>query len=243
MSKRILVVEDEPAIAETITYALTTEGFEVAWCSTGSEARAILEQGDVGLIVLDIGLPDCNGFDLCREIRRSSNVPILFLTARRDEIDRVVGLEIGGDDYVAKPFSPRELSARVKAILRRSPSAERAGKMPAVRLPVESQEGGAATPSSPFTIDQNRRRISYFGRPLDLSRYEYRILEILIQRPGWVFSRDHLMQRAWEEPGFSTDRTVDTHIKTLRAKLRAINPDVDPIRTHRGLGYSLKESL
>jgi len=230
MSKRILVVEDEPAIADTITYALTTEGFEVVWCTTGGEARAILEEGGAGLIVLDIGLPDCSGFDLCREIRRSSNVPILFLTARRDEIDRVVGLEIGGDDYVLKPFSPRELSARVKAILRRTPPGETGGS------------SGAAA-GSPFVIDQKRRRIFFLGSPLELSRYEYRILEILIQRPGWVFSRDQLMQQAWEEPGSSTDRTIDTHIKTIRAQLRTIHPGLNPIQTHRGLGYSLKESL
>jgi two-component system catabolic regulation response regulator CreB len=235
MSQRILVVEDEPAIADTITYALTTEGFEVVWRATGGEARGILAEGGVDLIVLDVGLPDCNGFDLCREIRQSSKVPILFLTARRDEIDRVVGLEIGGDDYVIKPFSPRELSARVKAILRRS-SLENGS------LSETSPTGDEEPRSSPFAIDQNRRRISYFGQPLDLARCEYRLLEILIQRPGWVFTRDHLLQLAWKEPGFSTDRTVDTHIKTIRAKLREVNPDLNPIRTHRGLGYSLKES-
>ncbi len=229
MPQKILVVEDEPAIADNITYALATEGFEVEWCDTGEKARAALSD-ETELIVLDVGLPDCNGFDLCREIRKSSNVPILFLTARGDEIDRVVGLEIGGDDYVVKPFSPRELSARVKAILR--------------RRPLENHpEGGAPPPSAAFTVDANRRRISFRGQPLDLSRYEFRILEILVERPGWVFSRDQLMQQAWEEPGFSTDRTVDTHIKTLRAKLREVEPDQNPIRTHRGLGYSLKESL
>ena len=123
MSQKILVVEDEPAIAENIVYALQTEGFEVECCTTGRKARAALAHGAVDLIVLDVGLPDGNGFDLCREIRQSSNVPILFLTARSEEVDRVVGLEIGGDDYVVKPFSPRELSARVKAILRRAPHA------------------------------------------------------------------------------------------------------------------------
>lgn len=250
MSQRILVVEDEPAIADTITYALTTEGFDVVWCTTGREARAVLDADHVALVVLDVGLPDCSGFDLCREIRKTSAVPILFLTARRDEIDRVVGLEIGGDDYVLKPFSPRELSARVKAILRRTPAAEGA------RI-LDGSSGGLApstsstpftastlsTPSTPlFVVDPHRRRILFQGTPLDLSRYEYRILEILIQRPGWVFSREQLMQQAWEEPGSSTDRTVDTHIKTIRAQLRAIAPDLNPIETHRGLGYSLKES-
>ena len=228
MAQRILVVEDEPAIADTITYALRTEGFEVAWCSTGEEATRALEEGGVDLVVLDVGLPDCNGFDLCKAIRRTSAVPIIFLTARTDEVDRVVGLEIGGDDYVPKPFSPRELAARVKAVLRRFPSGENAPS--------------AARVDSPFLVDKQRMAIRYFGKPLDLSRYEFRILEVLIGRPGWVFSREQLMDLVWEAPEASMDRTVDTHVKTIRRKLRTIRPDVDPIQTHRGVGYSLKES-
>lgn len=228
MLQRVLVVEDEPAIADTITYALGTEGFEVQWSSTGREALRIQSQSPADLIVLDVGLPDWNGFDLCKEIRKSSAVPILFLTARNSEVDRVVGLEIGGDDYVAKPFSPRELTARVRAILRRTPS-------------------GHAEPSpddtpSPFVVDKERMKISYFGTPLDLSRYEFRILEVLLRRPGWVYSRDKLMEMVWEAPESSMDRTVDTHVKTVRAKLKAINADVDPIQTHRGIGYSMRDS-
>ena len=157
MSKRILVVEDEPAIADAISYALTTEGLDVVWRATGGEARTALEAGGIDFVVLDIGLPDCSGFDLCREIRESSNVPILFLTSRGDEIDRVVGLEIGADDYVVKPFSPRELSARVKAILRRAPDEE-------------GRDDAEGTPASPFSVDAHRRRIAFFDEPLDLSR-------------------------------------------------------------------------
>lgn len=228
MAQRILVVEDEPAIADTITYALRTEGFEVAWCSTGEEATRVLHENDISLIVLDVGLPDQNGFDLCKEIRKTSAVPIIFLTARTDEIDRVVGLEIGGDDYVPKPFSPRELAARVKAVLRRFPSGENALS--------------AARVDSPFLVDKKRMEIRFFGKPLDLSRYEFRILEVLAGRPGWVFSREQLMDLVWEAPEASMDRTVDTHVKTIRRKLRAIKPEADPIQTHRGLGYSLKES-
>jgi len=228
MAQRILVVEDEPAIADNITYALRTEGFEVAWCTTGAEATRAVEEGGVDLLVLDVGLPDCNGFDLCKEIRRTSAVPIIFLTARTDEVDRVVGLEIGGDDYVPKPFSPRELAARVKAVLRRFPPGARARS--------------ASRVDSPFLFDKKRMVIRYFGKPLDLSRYEFRILEVLIGRPGWVFSREQLMDLVWEAPESSMDRTVDTHVKTIRAKLRAIKPEADPIRTHRGVGYSLKES-
>lgn len=226
MSFIILVVEDEPGIADTITYALQTEGMDTVWCSTGSEAREALAGQSFSLIVLDVGLPDINGFDLCREIRQTSSIPIIFLTARAEEVDRVVGLEIGGDDYVVKPFSPREVSARVKAVLRRS----RTGGEPP--LP----EG------FPFYVDTNRLVITYYGQPLPLSRYEYRVLEILIRRPGWVFSRENLKSLVWDEPESSLDRTVDTHIKTIRAKLKAVNPEVTPIRTLRGLGYSLKES-
>jgi two-component system catabolic regulation response regulator CreB len=229
VSQKILVVEDEPGIADNIKYALSTEGFDVVWCSTGEEAMTILEDDGISLIVLDIGLPDRNGFDLCRDIRKTSGLPIIFLTARADEIDRVVGLEIGGDDYMVKPFSPRELAARVKAVLRRAPEVQRSSSTDVV--------------SSPFHVDKKRKRVSYFGKPLDLSRYEYKILEVLIGRPGWVFSRDQLMDLVWEEPEASMDRTVDTHIKTLRSKLKEVKPKQDPIKTHRGLGYSLKESL
>lgn len=224
---KILIVEDEPSIADNVTYALGTEGFETVWCATGGEALAALGRGSISLIVLDIGLPDRNGFDLCRDMRKLSSVPIIFLTARSAEVDRIVGLEIGGDDYMVKPFSPRELSARVKAVLRRT-----------------TPEGGpAARGKSAFKVDKQKHVITYFDEPLELSRYEFKILEALAERPGWVFSRDQIMERVWEEPEASLDRTVDTHIKTLRAKLHKIKPKLDPVRTHRGLGYSLKESL
>jgi two-component system catabolic regulation response regulator CreB len=227
VEQRILVVEDETGIADNITFALQTEGFAVQCCTTGGEARSCLAEGGVDLVVLDIGLPDTNGFDLCKEIRRESDVPIIFLTARSEEIDRIVGLEIGGDDYMVKPFSPRELSARVRAVLRRSGRGAKDSGAPA---------------GSPLAIDPNRKIVTYFGTPLELSRTEFRLLEALMSRPGWVFSRDQLMEMAWEEPEASLDRTVDTHIKTIRAKLRAVRPDINPIRTHRGLGYSLRES-
>jgi two-component system catabolic regulation response regulator CreB len=226
MKRRILVVEDEPAIVDNIAYVLKEDGFDVVACGTAVDALVLLKKGDVSLVVLDIGLPDKSGLELCKEIRKTSGIPVIFLTARGSEVDRVVGLEIGGDDYVVKPFSPRELAARVKAVLRRNPA-------PA---------GGQAV-SSPFVVDNQRMKISYFGKPLDLSRYELRILMALVERPGWVFSRDKLMEVAWEEPEASMDRTVDTHVKTLRAKLKKVKPQVDPIETHRGMGYSLKESL
>ncbi len=251
---RVLVVEDEPGIVESVAYALRREGFESTACATAGEALARIGRVAFDLIVLDVGLPDRSGFELCRAIRAFSDVPILFLTARSEEIDRIVGLEIGGDDYVTKPFSPRELAARVKAILRRRrPRSEPPTDAPATRdaspaADAESMAGSSPVPgaasnpsSSPFVLDEKRFRVSYFDQPLDLTRCEFRLLCALVERPGWVFSRSRLLDLAWEEPDASLERTVDTHVKTLRAKLRAIRPDIDPIRTHRGLGYSLKE--
>jgi len=226
MIQNVLVVEDEVGIAENITYALKTEGYDVVWCSTAEKAREQQLLNDFNLIIMDIGLPDGNGFDFCKEIRRTSTIPIIFLTARSSEIDRVVGLEIGADDYVVKPFSPRELCARVRAVLRRS--------VPSIS---ESE-----TKPVQFDVNSERHEIRYHGTSLDLSRYEYRLLELFIQQPGRVFTRDQLMDQVWEEPEASLDRTVDTHIKMLRAKLKKITPEFDPIKTHRGIGYSLKET-
>lgn len=223
---RILVVEDEAAIADTLVYALQTEGFEVAWKTRAADALAAARAEPFALVVLDVGLPDANGFDVCRELRRThATLPVIFLTARNAEVDKIVGLEIGADDYVVKPFSPRELTARVRAVLRRT-------------------SGTSATaPSAPrvWEHDAARCRIAYCGRTLDLTRNEYRLLATLLAAPGRVFSRDQLMTAAWNDPGAALDRTVDAHVKQVRAKLRDIAPDADPIVTHRGLGYSLRE--
>lgn len=226
----ILVVEDEALIAETILYALKTEGFDPTWKATGGEALTFLRDNVTSLVVLDVGLPDTSGFDLCRELRRWSNVPVIFLTARSDEIDRIVGLELGADDYLAKPFSPRELSARVRAVLRRG--GERAS--------IASLSSTDA-PQGIWSHDRARCRIGYRGRVLELTRNEYRLLDALLSHPGRVFSRDQLMRAAWDDPGAALDRTVDAHVKLVRAKLREVAPDADPIVTHRGLGYSLRE--
>ena len=229
MKPVVLIVEDEPAIADTIQYALETEGFDTICLAAGLPVMPLLKERVVDLIVLDIGLPDIGGFELCKKIRRHYRTPVIFLTARADEVDRVVGLEIGGDDYVVKPFSPRELSARVKAVLRRMGDT---GSL---------SSGSSAGGTAPFEIDESRRQIRYFNQNLDLSRYEYDILKTFIRRPGHVFSRERLMDIVWDEPEASMDRTVDAHIKNLRAKLKAIRPGVDPIITHRGAGYALKE--
>lgn len=235
---RILLVEDEPAIADTITYALTTEGFDPVWCATGQAALAALGGKTFGLAIVDVGLPDINGFDLFREIQARWRVPVIFLTARTSEIDRVVGLELGADDYVPKPFSPRELCARVRTVLRRVAKS-------AATPPPAPPHGSTVAPriAGPFEVDDERKTIRYRGRALDLSRYEYRLLKLFVERPGRVFSRDDLLGQVWDDPASSLDRTVDAHVKQLRAKLRAIDPEADPIQTHRGLGYSLKEGL
>jgi two-component system catabolic regulation response regulator CreB len=221
---KILIVEDEPAILDNLQYVLEAEGLETVRLSEGLAVLPLVARERFDLILIDIGLPDITGLDLCKEIRKTHSTPIIFLTARTGEIDRVVGLEIGADDYISKPFSPRELAARVKAVLRRSRSP----------LPPPAPHAG-------FQVDESKRQVSYFGRPLELSRYEFEILATFIRRPGHVFSREQLMELVWEQPGTSLERSVDAHIKNLRAKLKTIRPGEDPILTHRGVGYSLKE--
>ena len=245
MRPKVLIVEDEPGIADTLQYALRTEGFEPAWCATGEEALARIASEPPALVILDVGLPDASGFEVFKRIRASSDVPVVFLTARSDEIDRVVGLELGADDYIAKPFSPRELVARVRGVLRRSTKGAPAGPFAAVAATTASGPSGAAPASAPLPIavDEGRMQIRYHGRLLELSRYEFGLLKTLAARPGHVFSRDALLERVWGNDTESMDRTVDAHVKTLRAKMKAIAPNEEPIRTHRGSGYSLAEEL
>lgn len=221
---RILLVDDEPAIADTLAYALTTEGFQTHWCGLGQEALASAKDNDYALIILDVGLPDLSGFDVCRQLRRFSDVPVIFLTARSEEVDRIVGLELGADDFVSKPFSPREVAARVRAILRRA----------------RSKAEPATKPQRWFEVDKEGLRIEFCNQPLALTRYEFHLLSLLLEHPGRVLSRAHLMASVWQDAEETLDRTVDAHIKTLRAKLRGVRDDLDPIETHRGLGYSAR---
>jgi two-component system catabolic regulation response regulator CreB len=234
---RILVIEDESGIADTIQYVLATDGFAPVWCATAQQALQEFAAEPPALAILDVGLPDLNGFELFKRLHAlpgGAHVPMLFLTARSDEIDRVVGLELGADDYIAKPFSPRELVARVRGILRRT----------TVRAPAAApQESAPATAQSVFLLDEERRRIRFYGHALELSRYEYGILRLLVRKPGRVFTRDELLSQVWEDGSGSLDRTVDAHIKTLRAKLKAVAPQTEPIRTSRGSGYALAEDL
>jgi two-component system, OmpR family, catabolic regulation response regulator CreB len=230
MKPRVLIVEDEPGIADTLQYALRTEGFDPAWVATGEEAVAQVRAQPPALVILDVGLPDTSGFEVFKRLRElTSDLPVIFLTARSDEIDRVVGLELGADDYVPKPFSPRELVARVRSILRRS-------SKPAAAAP-------PAAPASPITVDEGKRQIRFYGTLLELSRYEFGLLQTLASRPGHVFSRDTLLDKVWDDASDSLDRTVDAHVKTLRAKMKLVAPALEPIRTHRGSGYALAEDL
>jgi two-component system, OmpR family, catabolic regulation response regulator CreB len=224
---KILIVEDESSIVDAVSFVLQRDGYEIVSVGTGQAALDTILQQRFDLILLDVGLPDINGFDVCKQIRKNNSVPIIFLTARSEEVDRVLGLELEADDYVCKPFSPRELVARIKAILRRSEDK------------IVTPE--TASKNTAFSIDNERLIVSFYGSPLDLVRYEYRILCILIRRPGRVYSREQLMNLAWESPEMSLERTIDTHVKTIRQKLREIRPQDDSILTHRGTGYSLRE--
>ncbi|WP_111976837.1 two-component system response regulator CreB [Algibacillus agarilyticus] len=241
----ILLVEDEASIADNVKYALKQAGIKVTWTHLGQAAIEYAKQNTYDMVVLDVGLPDINGFEVCKNIRLFSDVPILFLTARSDEIDRVVGLEIGGDDYVTKPFSPRELSARVNVITRRYRAAQ-AQPTSANTLThtttdkVDKPHVHEVKTVGLFTLAEHKKQIHFCATLLDLTAYEFGILALLIQQPERVFSREQLMSAIWSAPEHSIDRAVDNHIKTLRAKLRVINADIQPLTTHRGMGYSLQ---
>ena len=225
MPTALLLVEDDPAIAHTVVYALQREGFQVDHVLLLRDALQRLRDPSAryAALILDLGLPDGNGLDLCRELRRTSTLPIVMLSARGEEVDRVLGLELGADDYLSKPFSPRELCARVRSLLRRSALAP-------------SPLPQAATL---FEHDPDGARLRLDGHWLKLTRREYGMLQALLRRPGKVWSREQLLDEVWGDDADSTDRTVDTHVKTLRAKLRDVRPDLELIVTHRGLGYSL----
>lgn len=230
MSLHVLIIEDEPAIAETLIYAFKEAGIRTTHKLLGCDAISELSNNSFDFVVLDVGLPDMSGFDVCKQIRATSAIPLLFLTARNHEIDRIVGLEIGADDYVTKPFSPREVVARVHAILRRGMRSE--------HIPT------SASPLA-FKLDEAACRIQYHAQYLNLTRYEYLLLKTLIAQPKRVFSRSQLMDIVWAQAENTLERTVDAHIKTLRAKLKAVEQSLDmslsndAITTHRGMGYSL----
>ena len=222
-STRIFIVEDELSIAQTVQFALEAEGFTTEHFPSGGACLDALSTNTPSLILLDVGLTDGSGFEFFRRIRQISETPVIYMTARDAEIDRVAGLEMGADDYIVKPFSLRELVARVRVVLRRFETASLAN----------------AGTSDIFRIDSVRRQIHYHARPLDLTLHEYRLLETLLSQPERVFTRGQLLERGWDDPDHRLERTIDSHIKSLRNKLRRIKPDADPICTHRGVGYSL----
>lgn len=224
---KILLIEDEPSICDNISFAAKKEGFVVYIAHTGNDGLALLSQHEFSLVILDVGLPDISGFEVCKEIRKISNLPIIFLTGMNTEIDRVLGLELGADDYVSKPFSSRELMARVKSILRRCVAAPTANQFDKNEF---------------FKIDEERYQISLHAKLLELSRYEFLILQLLLKSRGKIYSRNEIIQLLWDEPLSSFDRTIDTHIKTIRSKIKEITPD-EVIKTHRGIGYSLVDKF
>jgi len=224
-TRGILVAEDDPRICDVLEYALKSEGHAVTITRRGREAVELARQTE--LVVLDVGLPDIDGFEVCRLIRTFSTVPIIFLTSRSDEINRVVGLEIGGDDYVVKPFSTRELMARIKAVLRRNHSATE-----------QSQGGsGGVVHYEKIEIDPEKFRVTCGGEEVALTRQEFKLLELLVRHPGRVFTREQVLDQAWGDGGLVTDRTIDVHIRTLRRKFAAF----DFIETVRGIGYRARE--
>lgn len=227
MSQKVLVVDDELAIVELVSYNLSREGFEVISECDGTNAVARAEKDHPDLIVLDVMLPSMSGLEVCRSLRRVTDVPIIMLTARKEEMDRVLGLELGADDYVTKPFSPRELVARVKAILRRSQNKAR------------DSEGIEA---KGLVVNPERREVWLHGTPLNLTFTEFELLHIMAQNPGRAFSREDLLAKVWGHDFFGDARTVDVHVRHLREKLQEDPTTPNFIETVRGVGYRFKSS-
>lgn len=215
----ILLIEDDLAIAETLQFALQRDGFSMTVASLGATALKHLHETSVDLVILDVGLPDISGFTLCRKIREFSSVPILFLTAHGETLEREMGFELGADDYVTKPFSLKEVILRVQALLRRTSTRQ-------------------APCNEVFLHDEARKQVRFFGQLLPLTRAEYFLLVTLMAQPERVFTREQLLNHLPNSDD-SGDRVIDTLIKQLRAKLREVNADHEAIITHRGLGYSL----
>jgi DNA-binding response OmpR family regulator len=224
----ILIVDDEPGIIRLISMYLEREGFQTASARTGAEALGMVERGSPALVILDIMLPDIDGWEVCRELRRTSDVPIIMLTAREGDEDKIVGLEIGADDYVTKPFVPRELVARVKAILRRVRTAS-----------AETDE--AILDFGDLTIELAKREVRLSGEIVTLRAKEYDLLVELARKPGHVFDRERLLRDVWGYDFFGDSGTIDVHVRRLRAKLHDDSSNPRFIETVWGVGYRMKE--
>lgn len=230
----VLLLEDDPAIARTVCYALERDGIRSTHSLLLADAQQQWRSQHFDALLLDVGLPDGNGLDWLRSLRNQGcTTPMLVLSARGEEMDRVLGLELGADDYLTKPFSPRELVARTRALLRR------VQQFSTPNRPLAQATSAKAAPI--FEVDNTGQCARLRGQLLDLTRREWQLLQCLLASKGRILSRDHLLNTVWGSDSDSTDRTVDTHIKTLRAKLRAVAPDGDFITTHRGMGYSLRQ--
>lgn len=225
---KILIVDDEAPIIDMLSYNLRRANYEVLIAWDGEQALDLARREQPELIVLDLMLPKLDGLDVCRALRRERDVPIIMLTARDEEIDRVVGLELGADDYVVKPFSVRELLARIKNVLRRTAA--------------RAQPADPAAPllhAGALRLDMARREVQLDGTPLELTALEFELLRLLMTRPGWVFSREQLLEQVWGYDYVEDVRVVDAVVKRLRAKLRAVASACDVIETVRGVGYRL----
>ncbi len=219
--QRVLVVEDEAKIARLLLDYLENEGFDASTLGNGEQAVSLVRKDQPDLLILDLMLPGLDGISACRAIRQFSSVPILMLTARIDEIDRLLGLDTGADDYVCKPFSPREVMARVRALLRRTKVSQ-------------------GIPDTPWQLDDTRLQIAWSGQWLPLTLVEFRILRKLLSQPGRVFSRAQLLDVIHDDLRDVSDRAIDSHIKNLRRKIMAAEPGCDPIAAVYGLGYRLE---
>jgi len=229
--KRILLIDDEQHILDVVEYILSENGFKTVTALDGDTALELFQKYLPDLVVLDLNLPGLSGLDLFRAMkRREPGIPIIMLTSRSDEIDRILGLEIGADDYVTKPFSPRELAARVRAVLRRSGGQNSSGEDTTIR-------------HGPLTIDTESYILTYFGERVLLPRQEFRLIAALARYSARVFTRENLMDRIYEGMSFVTDRSIDACVKRVRAKLKEINPDLDPIQTVYGIGYKLNQEM
>lgn len=222
MEAKILIVEDEPRLAALHRDYLQQSGFITEWLADGLEVVPWVRENSPALILLDLMLPGKDGLEICKEIRNFSNVPIIMISARVEEIDRLLGLELGADDYICKPFSPREVVARVKTVLRRSSS--------------QSQEEHQL-----LTLDEERYQAILQGKKLDLTAVEFKLLSILAQKPGRIYSRDQLMDRLYSDQRIVCDRTIDSHIKKLRKKIAAAAPELEVIHSIYGVGYKYEK--
>lgn len=221
--RRILLIEDEAKLAQVLKEYLTADGADVEWIADGNQVLASVRQREPDLILLDLMLPGRDGLSLCREIRGFSNVSIIMLTARVEEMDRLLGLDLGADDYICKPFSPREVVARARSVLRRAAPA-----------PHHEDKHG------PLKLDEARVTAEWFGHPVELTPVEFRLLRALCQRPGVVHNRAQIVAHLYDDHRIVSDRTVDSHVRNLRRKLQLIRPDVDPLVAVYGLGYKFQ---